>query len=456
MMTKNYFIERARKTHGDKYDYSKVEYKGTHENVIIHCPKHGDFLQTPHNHFNGCGCQKCAIEKLKHNYIINKRNEFIEKARKIHRNRYDYSKVEYVDAHTKVCIIDKNGEEFWQTPNNHLSGQGNPKDRYKKMWDNRGRITTEQFIEKARNVHGDKYDYSKVEYINAKTKICVICPIHGEFWILPYNFLNGKGCYKCGRIESSSKNSITTNEFIEMARKIHGDKYDYSKVKYINNHTKVCIIDENGEEFWQTPSAHLRGCGNPKDRYKKMWDNRGRITTEQFIEKARKVHGDKYDYSKVKYQGGRIKVCIICPIHGEFWQTPENHLGGKGCSICGASHLEREIMQLLQEKNIDFKYNCNREFLPWIKRQHLDFYLPDYRIAIECQGSQHFIATAFGSKEKSPSFCFKNIVERDKRKRRLCEKNGIKILYYSNLGIKYPYEVFEDKDELLKEINKNE
>ena len=318
-MTKNYFIERARKTHGDKYDYSKVEYKGTHENVIIHCPKHGDFLQTPHNHFNGCGCQKCAIEKLKHNYIINKRNEFIEKARKIHRNRYDYSKVEYVDAHTKVCIIDKNGEEFWQTPNNHLSGQG-----------------------------------------------------------------------------------------------------------------------------------------NPKDRYKKMWDNRGRITTEQFIEKARKVHGDKYDYSKVKYQGGRIKVCIICPIHGEFWQTPENHLGGKGCSICGASHLEREIMQLLQEKNIDFKYNCNREFLPWIKRQHLDFYLPDYRIAIECQGSQHFIATAFGSKEKSPSFCFKNIVERDKRKRRLCEKNGIKILYYSNLGIKYPYEVFEDKDELLKEINKNE
>jgi protein-arginine kinase activator protein McsA len=154
----------------------------------------------------------------------------------------------------------------------------------------------------------------------------------------------------------------------------------------------------------------------------------------------------------VEYNGTHNKVTIICPIHGEFWQTPENHIQGKGCPKCSMSHLETEIMRCLEDNQIEYVYECNKDTLPWIKRQTLDFYLPKYDAAIECQGSQHFIPTAFGSKEKTAEFCFENIIKRDKRKKSLCKKNNVKLLYYSNLGIEYPYQVFENKEELLKEI----
>ena len=454
MITTEEFIKRSNEIHNGKYNYSKTVYNGTHNKVIIICPIHGEFLQTPHDHLKGCGCKKCANELLSTNRSITT-EEFIKRARKIHGDRYDYSKVEYANSHIPVCIIDENGNEFFQTPNSHLNGHGNANEAYKKSWDKRGRITTEEFIERAKKVHGDKYDYSKVEYVNAKTKVCIICPIHGEFYIKPHNLLNSKGCYKCGRESSGSKQSLTTEEFIKRARKIHGDKYDYSKVEYVNNHTDICIIHPKYGEFFQSPSTHLKGCDHPKEMTEKVWSKRGRITTEEFIKRARKIHGDKYDYSKVEYVNSRTKVCIICPIHGEFWQTLENHThktNPKGCPKCSMSHLETEIMRYLENNKIEYVYECNKNILPWIKRQTLDFYLPKYNTAIECQGSQHFIPTAFGSKVQTPESCFENIINRDKRKKILCEKNGVKLLYYSNLGIEYPYQVFENKEELLKEI----
>ena len=248
---------------------------------------------------------------------------------------------------------------------------------------------------------------------------------------------------------------ITTENFIRRAKQVHGDKYDYSKSEYNGTHIKTTIICPIHGEFLQSPHDHLKGCGCKKCGDKKSSQNRS-LTTEEFIERARKVHGDKYDYSKVEYKGYNTKICITCPIHGEFWQTPSNHLSGKGCAICSMSHLEKDIMQFFQNEKIEYIYNCNKENLPWIKRQHLDFYLPKYKIAIECQGSQHFIPSSFGSKEKTPENCLKSIIERDKRKKLLCKKNGVKILYYSNLGIKYPYFVFENKEELLKNILLNE
>ena len=121
------------------------------------------------------------------------------------------------------------------------------------------KLTCEEFILKSIAVHGDKYDYSKVEYINNRTKVCIICPIHGEFWQTPINHINNKnGCPKCGN------NMISVEEFIKRARKIHGDKYDYSKVNYINSNTPVCIICPKHGEFWQSPATHLDYSGCPK------------------------------------------------------------------------------------------------------------------------------------------------------------------------------------------------
>ena len=356
-----------------------------------------------------------------------KTKEFIEKAKIVHNNKYDYSKVEYVNAHTKVCIICPEHGEFWQTPNNHTH-KTRPKGCPKCAGN--GKLTTEEFISKAKSVHGDKYDYSKVEYVNTSTPVCIICPIHGEFWQTPNHHLGGNECPKC--THQSYKH--TTESFIEEAKKVHGDKYDYSKVEYANSHTKVCIICPEHGEFWQTPTNHMKGRGCPSCKAAKI-SNMRISSREHFIKKAIKVHGCKYDYSKVNYVNSSTKVCIICPEHGEFWQTPNQHLRGNGCRLCRESHLEREMRVALSENNI--KFIVGHHF-KWLGRQHIDFYLPDYDIGIECQGEQHFVkANRFNTKRT-----LEEIIERDTTKNRLCNENNVTILYYTNDKI---YHLTSDK-----------
>ena len=159
------------------------------------------------------------------------------------------------------------------------------------------KLTTEDFIKKAKQVYKDKYDYSKAEYINVDTKVCIICQKHGEFWQRPDHFYAGHGCPKCGSECGGDKMRKTKEEFINEAKKIHGDKYDYSKVEYKTARKKVCIICPEHGEFWQKPDSHLRGNGCPKCSLHRSY----RYTTEEFIGKAKEIHGNKYDYSKVKY-----------------------------------------------------------------------------------------------------------------------------------------------------------
>ncbi len=185
------------------------------------------------------------------------------------------------------------------------------------------KLTTEKFITKAKEVHGDKYDYSKTEYINSRTKINIICPIHGEFNQLPNRHSEGQGCIVCAGNEKS-----TTEKFIRKAVKFHGDKYDYSKVNYVNNNTKIIIVCQEHGEFEQIPKHHLKGHGCLQCAGKEQ------STTEEFIKKARMVHNTKYDYSKVNYINANTKISIICPIHCVFEQKPCSHLQGQGCSSC--------------------------------------------------------------------------------------------------------------------------
>ena len=215
--------------------------------------------------------------------------KFIEKARKIHDDKYDYSKVEYVNSHRPVKIICKIHGEFEQSPTNHLSGKGCPICAGKNM-------TTEQFIKKARIIHGDRYDYSKVVYINSTTKVCIICPEHGEFWQSPNNHLDGKGCYFCGVKQQTQQRTITTSEFIKRAMLIHNDKYKYDKVDYINARSKVCIICPSHGEFWQEPCLHLSGSGCPNcccnisKEEKKIYDYIcGLVGDENVIHNTRKL-----------------------------------------------------------------------------------------------------------------------------------------------------------------------
>jgi hypothetical protein len=206
---------------------------------------------------------------------------------------------------------------------------------------------TEEFIEKARKVHGDRYDYSKVEFVKAKEKVCIICPEHGEFWQLAKLHLKGHGCAICGRISCKTKRSKTLNVFLSEAKNIHGDKYDYSKVNYINAMTPVEIICPIHGAFWQRPNDHI----HRKYKCKKCARN-NRMTTTDFIEKARLVHGRKYDYSKVRYVSTKNPVTIICPEHGEFEQRPEHHLKGCGCKACWGRFTIAKKLSFLKSEDL--------------------------------------------------------------------------------------------------------
>ena len=380
--------------------------------------------------------------------------EFIKKAKKVHGDKYDYSKVKYTNSQTKVCIICPIHGEFWQLPYSHMKGFGCKKCCCEKI-SHKLSSNTQEFIKKARKVHGDKYDYSKVEYINNSTKVCIICPEHGEFWQSPNNHLSKKqNCPKCGLEHLSKIKSLNMQEFIKKAKEIHGDKYDYSKVKYINSKTKVCIICPEHGEFWQTPLSHITGrgcrkCGFINSKRKQSLSN------EEFIERAKEIHGDKYDYSKVKYVNTRQKVTIICFKHGDFKQEPRAHLQGQGCPKCNQSHLEEEINSFLIKSKIKFIYQANKKDLKWLGKQSLDFYLPDYNAAIECQGEQHFKNTSFGSKnDKLIIKKAKDIKKRDVIKYNKCIENNLRLFYYTHYDINdfMGNKIFKDKEELLKEI----
>lgn len=291
------------------------------------------------------------------------------------------------------------------------------------------KLTRDEVIARFRKVHGDKYDYSLMVYEWSDKPVCIICPIHGVFWQRPDNHWKGQGCKLCA-IENNPKTSPDTREnFISKAEVVHGvGRYDYSLTDYFDNKTKVKIIchvkDENGKEhgvFEQRPHNHVtlkQGC--PKCALETK-----RKTKRKFIKEARKVHGDKYDYSLVDYYNTDTDVTIICPIHGKFKQRPDHHLKGCGCPSCKQSGMERETGKILEETNIRFTPQCDSSILPWLGRQSLDFYLCDFKVAIECQGIQHYEPVAFFGGERG----FKKTVERDKRKKRLCEEHGVRLFY---------------------------
>lgn len=212
-------------------------------------------------------------------------------------------------------------------------------------------MTTEEFIIKARAIHGDKYDYSKVEYVGHDEKVCIICPKHGNFYKTFHNHLRGQGCPFCKQEERKVSFS-----FIEKAKAVHGQKYIYDKVEYVNARTNVCIICPKHGEFWQNPGAHLRGSECPICMGRKPYG------TAEFVKRARLVHGNKYDYSKVEYKKQDEKVCIICPKHGQFWQVAYAHLHGSQCPQCAKENIHKES-----------KYNTET-FINEAKKIHGDFY----------------------------------------------------------------------------------
>lgn len=277
-------------------------------------------------------------------------------------------------------------------------------------------LTTHEFIKRASIVHENKFNYSLVEYKNSQKKVKIICPIHGEFEQRPNDHIQGKSCIMCAGIKKGNNNT-----FIEKAKKQHGDKYNYSIVEYKNTRTKVKIICPVHGEFEQVPYDHINGFGCAKCGGVK------KLTTYEFSKRAKELHGNKYNYSLVDYKNMHTKVKILCVKHGEFNQTPHNHLKLAGCPTCNKSKGEKTISWFLDKNNIKYKEqktfkNC---FNPsTMKLLPFDFYLLNENVCIEFQGIQHYEPIKYMGGEID----FKKRQKNDIIKKEFCEKNGINLI----------------------------
>ena len=253
---------------------------------------------------------------------------------------------------------------------------------------------TISFIKSARKIHKNFYDYVDVNYIKSSIKICIICPIHGKFFQTPNNHLNGQGCKKCSFITMSNSKSKGLRNFINCGNLTHNFKYNYSKTFYIKNNVKVCIICPIHGEFWQNPYSHLKGHGCASCQ------NLLRKNTNTFKIQATVIHNSFYNYSKTEYFNARTKVCIICPTHGEFYQTPDHHLQGKGCAKCRHSIGEDKIYTFLTCHKLNFKSQYRIKECKNIKPLPFDFAVFDnfgkILCLIEFQGAHHYQDIPFG------------------------------------------------------------
>lgn len=240
---------------------------------------------------------------------------------KVHKDTYDYSQVNYIHSQTKVKIICKVHGIFEQLIGMHRQGQGCAKCIYDEK-----RSSLSDVIDKFKTEHGDKYDYSFVNYANVDTKVKILCKVHGVFEQTPYHHASGNGCPKC-----VGKNK-TQEDMIELFIQAHGSRYDYSKVEFSRANDKVEIICSEHGSFYQIPINHASGKGCIK------CSNTYQYNTSEIIEKFITVHGDTYNYDLIDYKNSHEKIKIVCKEHGVFTQTSGSHLAGNGCSQCAGNY----------------------------------------------------------------------------------------------------------------------
>jgi hypothetical protein len=223
----------------------------------------------------------------------------------------------------------------------------------------------------------------------------------------------------------------TKEEFIFKSLDIHDNKYDYSKVDYIGNKSKVIIVCPQHGEFSQRPNDHLSGYGCKKCQYEKT-SKLNKFTNEIFIEKANNIHGNKYDYSLVKYDGYENKIIICCKKHGEFKQSPHAHLMGHGCTICKESQGEKKITEILLKYKIEFDREVTFIDLKDKSNLFYDFYLPKHKLFIEYHGIQYFKPVKFfGGNDGLIKTRKHDII-----KYKYAIDNGYKMLWINNISIK--------------------
>lgn len=387
-------------------------------------------------------------------------------------------------AHDKIPIECHHHGVFYQKAYSHLNGQG-CQACGRALSDKNRRLTIDDFIINSQARFGDKFSYQKTVYVDRFSELMITCDVHGDIVLTSEQHRWSKhGCPKCDyEIPRARKKQAV----LEKASRVHGNRYDYSRVIFTNTTGKVEIVCPTHGSFWQSLDDHVNKrnrcpkCANAPDSFAEFvtkarkvhgdkYTYRGddyqttasvitigcskhgefrqragshiagsrckechveetRLSAEEFVKNAKTVHGDRYDYSKVVYTGNKKKVEIVCSIHGSFWQKPNTHVSkGAGCWPCAESKGERAVESILKKYGV----NYIREYRVLPHRYRFDFYLPEHNVFIEFNGLQHYKPVdVFGGMA-----AYLSTVERDSVKRQLVQtiKGKLIVLTYLNLS----------------------
>lgn len=252
------------------------------------------------------------------------------------------------------------------------------------------------FLNKCQKIHGNKYDYTKVNYVDAHTNILIVCPIHGDFFQRPSAHINSKqGCPTCGLLNRKQVNKKTTDEFLKEAYKKLGSTYDYSLTTYVKKSNKIQYQCSKHGIIEQLPHLHLKnGCPYCNGR------GISKHSTNSFLIIANKIHNYKYDYSRTEFKKITDDIIIICPKHGEFTQRANNHIHlQNGCPSCAkalqTSKPEKEIFDFIKANYANQIVTNDRKIL---NGKEIDVYLPDLKIGFEYHGLYFHTETTVGKK----------------------------------------------------------
>jgi hypothetical protein len=375
------------------------------------------FHQKPHVHLDGGGCRDCGLHRSAKSraldveaFIVNSRAKFGDK--------FTYDETIYVGQNTALTIGCPRHGNLTLTPREHYQYQYGcrecgveiPKELEKK-----------RYVDLATRVHDGKYGYGNVIYVNSTEKVEIDCPSHGPFWQGLYaHAKRGTACPSC----TSQADRLTQDQFIHQAHIVHGGRYRYDKTQYVTMASMVTITCPKHGDLIQRAGSHLQGNGCIKCHRESQL-----LPLDKFIEKAKAIHSDSYDYSKVDYQGNKKPVEIICTVHGSFWQRPNTHISsGNGCQLCQESKGERAVEVFLKKYGI--AYIREHRIAPHLYRY--DFYLPDFEIFIEFNGKQHYTPVELFGGEAG----YLATVERDRLKSLLVKQHGGRLVVLTHVNLK--------------------
>jgi hypothetical protein len=258
------FIKRSRKTHGDKYDYSKVHQfkQQKKERVTIICPTHGEFKQKPFDHWwSGSGCPKCW-EEIRSEVLTSPWEEVIKSFRETHGDKYQYNRSDYINSSSKLRITCPKHGEFLQDVTSHKHGQGCPKCGRERISEF---LTTpwEEVLKSFRETHKNEYEYTPETYTLLDNPMEMFCKKHGRFEQTPKIHRKGSGCPECGNERTGESQILSWEEVLKSFREVHRDEYDYNEDTYTKTLEKMEIICRKHGVFLQTPMTHKQGKGCP-------------------------------------------------------------------------------------------------------------------------------------------------------------------------------------------------